>query len=138
MSSISSRNILSKTGVSPKKIGRLKRPLERADIVIWDRKGASIIIEVKKMTNGRGLEADARKIRVALKKKTSLVGGVLVGPFRFSVRKKVLKEKTKEFSKRKDVRTEKYTCIRVEYGQNKKREAVFAGAGIFFIEEKRS
>ena len=84
------------------------------------------------------MEADARKIRRALKKKTSLVGGVLVGPFRFSVKKKALKEKTEEISMRKDVRTEKYTCVRLEYGQNKKREAVHAGAGIFFIEEKRS
>ena len=115
---------------------RLKNPRRFADIVIWDGNRARIIVEVKRMKKGRGLERDAMKIRDTLVQETSLEGGILVGLYNFP-KKDSIPEITQRFAERENVMAVRYCCFSQKYVQEESGEKVYAGAGIFLIKKKR-
>ena len=130
------KNFQKNAGGSTKENAGLEGTREVADIVVWEGKDARMIIEMKKMTNGRGLAEDATKIHRTLRHPTSFEGGVLVGIFRSPENIKEIKKKEKKFKEREGVKVEKSDYVKLRCGQNEKnenRETVYAGAWIFFI-----
>ena len=127
--------ILEEAKANPKAIKSLKKPHERADIIIrWgENRSPRMIVEMKRAIHGRALARDAVKIGEALKHESCLEGGILVGLFRKNPTVDTIQEKTERFTERKEVTAKKHDFVNIEYGKNKFGESIYAGAGIFEI-----
>lgn len=127
--------ILEEAKANSEAIKSLKKPHERADIIVrWgENRSPRMIVEMKRAIQGRALARDAVKIGEALKHESQLEGGILVGLFRKNPTVDTIQEKTERFTERKEVTAKKHDFVNIEYGKNKFGESVYAGAGIFEI-----